>query len=532
MTPTRPTRARLAALAAAALLAAALPAPAVAAPGDEATISGTVTLPPGLTEDDEIAVDAYVWKPEYSSWYLIEYAEVDPLGDGSYTIEGLVEGETYRLGLSLELDGYLGGYYPGPGMQLRSMLDDAVGVTAPRTGVAIDPVVATSVTATYSLPTGYDWELGSFGIYAMEPTPDLEGVAQMELAYASEESAGVVSIGNLRPGSDYVIGVFDNPSRSVGGAYHANVTGLIESNLFATPVRAGSSIHLALRTSFAEPRLSTVTAPVVSGKPAIGERLSVTTGSWSMFNVATSVQWLRDGAAIPGATSSSYTLTAADRGKRISARVTGSREHVPSASVTTAVTAPVAGLPAPKATTAPQVSGTFAFGSALKALPGTWDTSGVTLTYQWLRAGKAVSGATSSTYTLTAGDIAQSISVRVTATREGYEPGVATSAAKKVTKGKPTVTATVKPVKAGKRAKVKVTVAAAGMPKPNGTVKVKYGKKTVKATLKASAKGKITVKLPALAKGRYAVKVTFVPSTKSKKLLVNASAAKTTLRVR
>ena len=61
---------------------------------------------------------------------------------------------------------------------------------------------------------------------------------------------------------------------------------------------------------------------------------------------------------------------------------------------------------------------------------------------------------------------------------------------------------------AGKRAKVVVRIKASGYPKPAGTVRVKVGKKTVKAKLKASAKGRLTVRLPRLARGAYRIKVT------------------------
>ena len=53
----------------------------------------------------------------------------------------------------------------------------------------------------------------------------------------------------------------------------------------------------------------------------------------------------------------------------------------------------------------------------------------MTLGYQWLRNGVAISGATGSTYKLTATDKGKRITVRVTGTKTGYTTLVKTSAA-------------------------------------------------------------------------------------------------------
>ncbi|GLK16109.1 hypothetical protein [Herbiconiux flava] len=55
----------------------------------------------------------------------------------------------------------------------------------------------------------------------------------------------------------------------------------------------------------------------------------------------------------------------------------------------------------------------------LSAKNGTW-TAGTTLTYQWFAGGVAVSGATKSTFTPTAAQFAQKMSVQVTGKLNGY----------------------------------------------------------------------------------------------------------------
>ena len=52
----------------------------------------------------------------------------------------------------------------------------------------------------------------------------------------------------------------------------------------------------------------------------------------------------------------------------------------------------------------------------------------MTLTYQWYRAGVAISGATSSTYKLVAADKGSGIKVKVTGTKSGYTTVSKTSA--------------------------------------------------------------------------------------------------------
>ena len=75
------------------------------------------------------------------------------------------------------------------------------------------------------------------------------------------------------------------------------------------------------------------------------------------------------------------------------------------------------GAIAPFNTIAPVVSGTNSVGSLLTTTNGTWSGSlPITYTYQWLRNGLNISGATSSTYTLVTADSSNVVSCKVTAT--------------------------------------------------------------------------------------------------------------------
>jgi surface antigen len=62
-------------------------------------------------------------------------------------------------------------------------------------------------------------------------------------------------------------------------------------------------------------------APVVTGLPRLGETLQADPGSFTPEDAAVSVQWLRAGVPIEGATGASYRLTRADLGAQVAARV-------------------------------------------------------------------------------------------------------------------------------------------------------------------------------------------------------------------
>ena len=59
----------------------------------------------------------------------------------------------------------------------------------------------------------------------------------------------------------------------------------------------------------------------------------------------------------------------------------------------------------------------------------TWGQPGVTNTYQWLRDGANISGATATTYTIVSGDVGKAISLRVTGKKPGFTDTVSTSSA-------------------------------------------------------------------------------------------------------
>ena len=171
--------------------------------------------------------------------------------------------------------------------------------------------------------------------------------------------------------------------------------------------------------------LLTSPTPTISGTTRVGQKLTAHAGTWGPAPVTLAYQWYRAGTKISGATASTYTLTTADLGKTLTVHVIGSKTGYTTVDKASAKTAAISGL---LTSATPTISGTLTVGSTLTAKPGTWGPSPVTLTYQWYRAGVAISGATSSTYKLVAADKGTGIKVKVTGTKTGYTTVAKTSA--------------------------------------------------------------------------------------------------------
>ncbi|WP_143055015.1 M4 family metallopeptidase [Nocardioides luteus] len=176
--------------------------------------------------------------------------------------------------------------------------------------------------------------------------------------------------------------------------------------------------------------IASTAPPTISGTARVGYTLTATKGSWSPTATSVKYQWLRNGVAISGATASTYKLTGADHTKEIRVRVTAYSTSWPAANPGVRTSAATAKIAAGYLTAAtPTIGGTRRVGYLLTAYPGTWKPSGITFSYQWLRNGVAISGATGKSYRLRSVDRGDRIRVRVTGRKTGYYTKTATSAA-------------------------------------------------------------------------------------------------------
>jgi hypothetical protein len=185
-----------------------------------------------------------------------------------------------------------------------------------------------------------------------------------------------------------------------------------------------------------------VTPVGISGLRNVGETLTGTGGGFivePLDGYVFAAQWYRGTAKIVGETGQTYKQTTADLGKKISVKITYSRLNYTTYTKQTAVKL-VTAAPFLKGTKVPQV--TFSteeinYGTVLTAVPGTWTAepeeeiftvaAPVKYAYQWAIDGKAVKGATKSTWTVTGSAVNKDVTVTVTGSLKGYSATKSTS---------------------------------------------------------------------------------------------------------
>jgi hypothetical protein len=145
--------------------------------------------------------------------------------------------------------------------------------------------------------------------------------------------------------------------------------------------------------------------PTISGSWNTGQTLNLSNGSWSASGTFT-YQWQTssNGSSwtdLSGATGSAYTLTNAEAGLYMRAKVT----NVSGSATGFAFSNSTPKVGAPYNSAAPTTSGTMQVGETLTVAAGTWSGS-PTLSYQWQSssdsiAWSSIAGATSSTFVMT-----------------------------------------------------------------------------------------------------------------------------------
>ena len=235
------------------------------------------------------------------------------------------------------------------------------------------------------------------------------------------------------------------PSRATLARSHGELCGAVAYVVLATPHAVplaaasptpGTSVAvLASTPEVLQAELPPQTAPVNTGAPEItgttieGHSLEATTGTWSEQPSSFSYRWRRcdstgaNCSSISGATNSGYTLKGADVGHTLRVEVTAANSlgATPAGSAQTAVIqAAPPGVPANAA--APVISGTAVEGDSLKSTNGSWSNSPTSFAYQWQDCTSAgtgctsISGATTASYKLKAGDVGHRVRSLVTAT--------------------------------------------------------------------------------------------------------------------
>ena len=159
-------------------------------------------------------------------------------------------------------------------------------------------------------------------------------------------------------------------------------------------------------------------APVVKSPAKVGVKLTSSLSSWGT-GTSYSYQWFRNSEEILGATTSSYIPTAIDVDANLTLRACGSKQNFESRCIDSV--AQIVSLGVISKVGQVSIGGTSTnvgatlIGNTTQWMPAT------ELTWQWLRNGEDVAGATGSTFTITRDDRGKTISLRVTGHAEGYQ---------------------------------------------------------------------------------------------------------------
>jgi hypothetical protein len=176
--------------------------------------------------------------------------------------------------------------------------------------------------------------------------------------------------------------------------------------------------------------LNPAPTPTITGTMGVGSTATASPGTWGPGSVSLAYRWKRNGTNITDATSSTYTIVGADFGASITVEVTATLAGYATLVKTSTARVAIAGTFTNSVS--PSITGTATVGSVLTAAPGTWSPTSDSTTYQWLRGGAVITGATNATYTLVAADAGKNISVRVTVVKTNYTTTSKTSTAVRI----------------------------------------------------------------------------------------------------
>lgn len=195
-------------------------------------------------------------------------------------------------------------------------------------------------------------------------------------------------------------------------------------------------------TSRTSDPVAVAAAPVITGSAAPGEVISCAPADAVPAGATVTYQWRRGDVVIPLATWPTYTVLNAD----LAAGVLTCTVTVTSGGSTTAATSAGktvggwSGHAPSNAASAPTISGQATVGATITCAPGTWaGTPPVEVAVKWQRNGADVAGATSTAYSIPAGDLGASLACVVIASN-GYGKAAAATAPVTVTPAPPTNT--------------------------------------------------------------------------------------------
>ena len=162
------------------------------------------------------------------------------------------------------------------------------------------------------------------------------------------------------------------------------------------------------------------TAPVISGIGTVGETLTYVPAVWAVTPDTVSFQWYSGEHKIAGATASTFVITSAQSGKHLSVRETAVKAGYKTRTVASNKIK-VGALATMTELQDVVIFGTTTVGSTITIIPGMYNVTPDSVSYQWQRNGVAIAGATNGTYVLTADDLGKQIRVVETVVKAGYK---------------------------------------------------------------------------------------------------------------
>lgn len=200
-------------------------------------------------------------------------------------------------------------------------------------------------------------------------------------------------------------------TEQLGAAIAARVTGTNSLGY----AQATSAATAAVVAALAAPANTAV--PTITGNAVVGQNLTASNGTWTGNpNPTYTRQWMVDGVDVPGASGTTFAVTADHVGSTISVRVTATNSQGNATGTSAPTAAVVPANAAPVNTVLPVISGDTSLGSTLTTTPGTWTGYPTpTLSYSWEADGTPV-GTNSPTYVIQDDDVGKMIRVTVRGT--------------------------------------------------------------------------------------------------------------------
>ena len=391
------------------------------------TITGTTEVGQTLTADTTgIADGDGLNNATFAYQWLADDVELSGATTSSYTLVAIDSGKSVKVRVSFTDDA-------GNDESLTSEATDTV---------ELPPLTASvhNVPSSHNGQDSFTFELR----FSANPKPDFSYTTVRDHAFTV--TGGLVTyVRRVEPrknvrwevtvapgyGAAITIALNNTTDCSAQGAICTEEGGMVSGGLQFT-------VPGPLTPVLGTPNTPATGAPTISGTAQVGETLTAdTTGIYDdgLNNAAFSYQWLADDAEINAATTSTYTLVAADAGKAIKVMVSFTDDAGNDEELSSAATGAVAAAPPPPNTLAtglPTITGTAQVGETLTA-----DTTGISdgdglnnaaFSYQWLADDAEINGATTSTYTLADEDAGKAIKVRVSFTDDAGNDEELTSA--------------------------------------------------------------------------------------------------------